>query len=44
MRTVETFVRRHTALLVFLLGVAWIIAIVLFIIANPEPGTGNPMA
>jgi len=43
-RTVEGFVRRHAALLVFLLVAAWIITVTLLIIANPEPGTGNPMA
>lgn len=43
MRNLELFVRRRAAQLVFLLGIVWIITIVLLIVANPEPGTGNPM-
>jgi hypothetical protein len=43
MTGLEGFVRRHAALLVFLLAAAWIVTVVLLIIANPEPGTGNPM-
>jgi hypothetical protein len=43
MRNVELFVKQRAAQLVFALGIVWIIIVVLLIIANPEPGTGNPM-
>jgi hypothetical protein len=43
MRNLELFVKRRAAQLVFIVGIIWIIIVVLLIIANPEPGTGNPM-
>jgi hypothetical protein len=43
MRNIELFVKQRAAQLVFILGIIWIIIVVLLIIANPEPGTGNPM-
>jgi hypothetical protein len=37
-------VRRHAAALVLVAAMAWIITIVVLVVLNPEPATGNPMA
>jgi hypothetical protein len=37
------WLRRYAPLILVLIAVAWIIAIILWITANPVPGTGNPM-